>query len=213
MKATPLRPFHQRHPRALRRWRTFPIFGAQVDDFVHWLCDRGYADTSISQYWRAMPRVLGWLRRRRILALKQLNLHLLREAYRYYRPRNDPVSRAIRCLCGFFKDRTIIREGPVPRPSACELESHRFADYLRESRHLSSVPERRPFRGAFANAFAANYPRRCNDLCVSNTRSDVVTVVRKPYCDAGMTFSIAAIQKLGKLDLRSSLRGRKNWLT
>jgi site-specific recombinase XerD len=139
MKATLLLPFHQRHPRALRRWRTFPIFGVHVDHFVRWLHDRGYSDTSISQYWWVMPQVLGWLRRRKVLALKQLNLHLLQEAYHYYRTRNHRVSRAVRCLCGFLKEQKIVPEGHSPRPSASEVERHRFADYLRESRHLCSL--------------------------------------------------------------------------
>ncbi len=138
MKTTPPLSFHQRHPRALRRWRLFPIFGAHADDFVRWLVNRGYADTSISQCWWAMPRVLGWLRRRKILGLKQLNLHLVQAAYDCYRPRKHWVSRAIRCLHGFCKDQKIIRQGPNPRPSPSEVECHRFADYLRTSRRLSS---------------------------------------------------------------------------
>jgi len=110
-----------------------------VDDFVHWLCDRGYSDASINQCWWVMPQVLGWLRRRKILSLKQLNLHLLQEVYHYYRPRDHHVSRAVRCLCGFFKERKIVPEGRGPRVSTSEVERHRFANYLRESRHLSCL--------------------------------------------------------------------------
>jgi integrase/recombinase XerD len=134
--ALPL-PFHQRHPRALRRWRKFPIFGAHVDDFVQWLCDRGYSDASVSQYSCAIPRLLGWLRRRKIFTLKQLNLDWLQEAYHYYRPTYDYLSKSIRCLRGFFKDHKIMLEGPLPPPPPSEVERRRFADYLGQTRNLS----------------------------------------------------------------------------
>lgn len=68
-----------------------------MDDFVQWLSARGYSDASINQYSRILPLLLGWLRRRNIFTLKQLNLHWLQEAYCYYRPRNDHFSRVIRC--------------------------------------------------------------------------------------------------------------------
>src|SRR5712671_5814138 len=87
----------------------------------------------------ASPASAGLASTQKVLALKQLNLHLLQEAYHYYRPRNHGISRAVRCLCGFFKDRTLIPEGPGQRPSASEVERDRFADYLRESRNLSSL--------------------------------------------------------------------------
>src|SRR5208282_6014106 len=45
MNATPF--LVGRHPRALHRWRAFPIIGAQVHDFVQWLGVRGYADSSV----------------------------------------------------------------------------------------------------------------------------------------------------------------------
>src|SRR5271166_3702981 len=117
MNAKPF--FIGHHPRALRRWCAFPIIGAQVHDFVKWLGDRGYADTTVCQYLEALPQLVRWLQHKGITSFERLTLHAMAEAYRRYRPRNECISRAVRCLWAFFVEQKIVPEGcrVTPTPS------------------------------------------------------------------------------------------------
>src|SRR5579864_7301163 len=96
MNATPF--LIGRHPRALRRWRAFPVIGNQACDFVQWLGKRGYSDATVCQYMVALPQFVRWLRRKGIHAFERLTLRTMEEAYCRYRPLNRHVGRAVRCL-------------------------------------------------------------------------------------------------------------------
>src|SRR6266496_4416519 len=137
MNATP--SFPQRHPRALRRWRAFPVIGAHLDGFVQWLSDRGYASSSISQYLRPLLLVVRWWRRRGIESFKQLTLPMISEAHRHFRSRDHHVSSAVRCLRTFFEERKTIPQGYTPPPTHLEVECARFAQYLRDECGLSEA--------------------------------------------------------------------------
>jgi integrase/recombinase XerD len=135
MNATRFLP--ERHPRALRRWRAFPVIGAQVQGFVEWLSNHGYADRSVSQYLRVLPSLVHWWRRRGVASFKQLTLQLLSEAHRHFRSRGHHISSAVRCLGLFFRDRKMVAKGYCPPPTPSQVECASFEQYLREERGLS----------------------------------------------------------------------------
>ena len=115
-------------------WRSLPIFGPVLDDFVQWLADKGYARGTIVNYLKTVPKVIGWLRRHQITSLDQLTQHQLRLAHDYYRPKQQDPSWVIGALERFLSERCLVPEGDSPPPSAVEVEVERFATYLRETR-------------------------------------------------------------------------------
>jgi hypothetical protein len=129
----------QLRPRSFRRWRALPIFGPDLEDFIQWFGDQGYTPGSIRFYLRLLPRVVRWLRRKRITSLAEFTQQDLQAAYRYYRPRSLGLSGAVRALCRFYVERATIPEGQGSTPSPVEIELDRFAEYLRESRGLAAA--------------------------------------------------------------------------
>jgi integrase/recombinase XerD len=125
--------------RSFRQWRALPIFGAQLECFVRWLHDQGYTAGSISNYLKALPQVVRWLRRKGITSLAQLTQRQLQAAHIYYRPRNPDLSGVVRGLCRFFHERKTLPEGERPAPSPVEVELDRFGEYLRQTRGLATA--------------------------------------------------------------------------
>jgi integrase/recombinase XerD len=123
-------------PRAFSHWRTLPLFGDHLDDFIDWLRNQGYAIASVRNYLNALPRVVRRLRRKRVRSLAQLSEQKLRAARNYYRSREPNVSCAVSILIRFFGERGIVAEGEPTRSSPMELELDHFARYLCDVRGL-----------------------------------------------------------------------------
>jgi len=123
-------------PRAFIHWRTLPLFGDHLDDFIDWLRNQGYAIASVRNYLNALPRVVRRLRRKRVKSLAQLSEQKLRAARNYYRSREPNVSCAVSILIRFFGERGILAEGEPTRSSPMELELDHFARYLCDVRGL-----------------------------------------------------------------------------
>lgn len=50
----------QIRPRCFARLRALPIFGPQLDDFLEWLQDQGYAVSTISCFVQIMPKAMAF---------------------------------------------------------------------------------------------------------------------------------------------------------
>lgn len=137
MKAKPLSV--QIRFRAFRYWRSLPIFGPLLDDFVEWMTGQRYAPRTIGRYLKALPKVVGWLQRHRITALDQLTQQHLHVGHDCYRPRHQNSSWLIGALERFLSERHLVPEGDPPTPSPVEVEVDRFASYLREVRGVAET--------------------------------------------------------------------------
>ena len=92
--------------RCFPRWRAVPIFGPLLDDFVQWMHeDQNYTLHSASIYLNVVPRIVRWLRARQIRSFTQLTLQHLKAADRYFRPRHQATSGAVRVLERFLRVR------------------------------------------------------------------------------------------------------------
>lgn len=124
--------------RAFACWQALPIFGSLLDDFLQWMATQGYTTGTISNYLKALPIVVGWLRRHRITRLDQLTQQDLHRAHDYYRPKQEDPSWVIGALERFLRERQLVPEGK-PTFLPVEVEVNRFATYLRESRGLAEA--------------------------------------------------------------------------
>lgn len=126
-------------PRAFSRWRALPILGPLLDDFVQWLGHLGYTVGTIGNYLKFLPHVVGWLRRHRITALAQLTQQQLRLAHDHYRHKREDATWVIDALERFCSERGLLPEGDSAPPCPIEVEVHRFANYLRETRGMAEA--------------------------------------------------------------------------
>jgi len=129
----------QIRPRCFARWRSLPIFGPFLDDFLRWMQDQNYTRGTTVHYMEVLPKVVACLRRHRITRFPQLTQKDLQAAHDDYRLKQEGASRVAGALKRFLSDRQLVPEGDWPPPSPVELEVHRFADYLRETRGLSEA--------------------------------------------------------------------------
>lgn len=129
----------QIRPRVFTLWRALPIFGPLLDDFLRWLHDQKYANGTIRNFLKALPKVVLWLRRHRIKQLDQLTLPHLQKAHDYYRPKQDDASWTLGALERFLWERHLISAGTVPALSPAEEKVANFKVYLRETRGLTET--------------------------------------------------------------------------
>lgn len=129
----------QIRPRAFARWRSLPIFGSVLDDFVQWLGDQGYAEGTIGNYLKSLPQIVRWFRRRHITSLDQVTQQKLQIARDHYRPKQEDASWVANALKRFLTERHLVSEGDLPPPCPVEVEIDRFATYLREVRGVAEA--------------------------------------------------------------------------
>ena len=129
----------QLRPRVFAWWRSLPIFGPLLDDFVQWLGNQGYAAGTIGNYLKILPLIVRWFRRQRITTLGQLTEQNLQIARDYYRPKQQDASWVVNALKRFLTEQRLVPEGEKPPPCPVEVEIDRFSAYLRETRGLAEA--------------------------------------------------------------------------
>ena len=129
----------QIRPRSFQQWRVLPIFGPLLDDFLDWMHDQNYTIGSTIVYLQALPRLVGWLRRRQITMLTQLTLQNLKAAHNHFRPHRADISGVVRTLERFLRMERTVPEGDEPTPTPVDVEIDRFAAYLRETRGVAEA--------------------------------------------------------------------------
>ncbi len=129
----------QIRPRVFTWWRSLPIFGPVMDDYVQWQRDQGYAMGTIRVYLNIVPELVRWLRRRRITSLDQLTQRQLQLAHDHYRPKRKSASWVVRALKRFLTEQRLVPEGEQPPPCPVEVEIDRFGAYLRETRGIAET--------------------------------------------------------------------------
>ena len=91
----------QLRPRTFTWWRSLPLFGPVLDDFVRWLGDQGYNAGTIGRYLETLSSIVRWLGRRRIKTLDQLTQQRLQMAQDHYRPKQEGARGVVRMLKRF----------------------------------------------------------------------------------------------------------------
>ena len=74
----------QIRPRCFARWRCLPLFGPLLDDFLRWMHDQHYTDSTLDSHLAGLRKVVVWLGRRRITKLAQLTQKDLQAAHDLY---------------------------------------------------------------------------------------------------------------------------------
>ena len=87
----------QIRPRCFARWRSLPLFGPLLDDFLRWMHDQHYTDSTLDSHLAGLRKVVVWLGRRRITTLAQLTQKDLQAAHDHFLPSQRKAGSAIGC--------------------------------------------------------------------------------------------------------------------
>jgi hypothetical protein len=124
----------QIRPRCFARWRSLPLFGPLLDDFLRWMHDQQYTDSTLDSHLAGLRKVVVWLGRRRITTLAQLTQKDLQAAHDHFLPSQRKAGSVIGAFKRFLSERRLVSQGNWPLPSPVEVEVERFGAYLRETR-------------------------------------------------------------------------------
>ena len=128
----------QFRPASFQRWRSVPIFGPWLDEFLLWMHQaQHYTLATARIYLSRIPKIVRWLRARQITAPAQLTLQDLKAARTYFRSRHNAAS-AVACVWErFLRTKETVPEGEPPSLCPLEKEVQKFAAYLGETRGLA----------------------------------------------------------------------------
>ena len=82
----------QLRPHVFTWWRSLPVLGLVVDDFLQWLGNKGYARGTIRNYLHTLPQIVRWFRRHQITRFDQLTQQQLQVLREHYRAQKDDAS-------------------------------------------------------------------------------------------------------------------------
>ena len=125
--------------RAFACWRALPIFGPLLDDFVEWMHDQHYTDSTLDSHLAGLRKVVVWLGRRRITTLAQLTQKDLQAAHDHFLPSQRKAGSVIGAFKRFLSERRLVSQGNWPLPSPVEVEIDRFCCILREIRGVAEA--------------------------------------------------------------------------
>jgi site-specific recombinase XerC len=129
----------QIRPRCFARWRSPPLFGPLLDDFLQWMHDQNYTDSTLDSHLAGLSKVVVWLGRRRITKLTQLTQRDLQVAHDHFLPNQKKASSVIGAFKRFLSERRLVSQGSWPLPTPAEVEVDRFGAYLRETRGAAEM--------------------------------------------------------------------------
>ncbi len=113
----PYAPLQCRRSRADSPYRTLPVVGPLLDDWLAWLHSRGCSKSSIRNHVIRAARLCRWLQRRCGRAFGDLGQSDLRAAHQHFRRRRIEVAGVARLLARFLAERQRLRPEPAEPPS------------------------------------------------------------------------------------------------
>ena len=124
----------QLRPHVFTGWRSLPVLGLVVDDFLQWLGNKGYARGTIRNYLHTLPQIVRWFRRHQITRFDQLTQQQLQVLREHYRAQKDDASSGVDALKRFLTDQRLVPQGDLAPHCPVEVEIERFGTYLRDTR-------------------------------------------------------------------------------
>lgn len=132
----------QVRPRDHQRYRSIPIFGRFLDDFVPWAFGRGYTRHTVYLQLDSVRRLAAWFRKNVPRAARSLRAEDLAAAHHCFaRRRRDPrYAWGLRGFVALLQTHGFLKPSrPKPR-SRSEQEVTRFLEHLRKERGAAESP-------------------------------------------------------------------------
>jgi integrase/recombinase XerD len=124
-------------PKAGSRYRSLPVLGPLLDDWLIWLRGHGYSEFAVRNMTVRAARICRWLQVRRGQDLRGLTASDFRAAYDHFHDRYIEVAGTARVLGRFFHERHRLAAEPVDPPTDADRLLQSFRTYLTDVRGLS----------------------------------------------------------------------------
>src|SRR5882672_9163871 len=100
----------QLRPRCFARWRSLPLFGPLLDDFLRWMHEQHYTDSTLDSHLAGLRKVIVWLGRRRITKLAQLTQKDLQVAHDHFLSSQKKAASIIGAFKRFLSARRLVSQ-------------------------------------------------------------------------------------------------------
>ena len=120
-------------PRAAWRYRSLPLLGSHVEDFVTWMSARGYRETTLYGMLIMLPRIDRWLREHGVEQLAAIDPAILSQCWKAFVGRQGQPSAVVRALHEFLAAHGSVQP---ERPKSITPSEQLAAEY---GRHLETA--------------------------------------------------------------------------
>jgi len=154
-------------PKDFQRYLALPVLGPVMDAFAAWLHDRRYTWHSARFELRMAARVCGYLKRRGVRTVVDLNEQHLQACYRLFRQQFPKEAGSVRVLETFLVEQGLVQRSVAHQPRRADIHLNAFAAHLRDVRGYAPSTIRRQVD--LAGEFLAwlnfeNEPQRLSSL-------------------------------------------------
>lgn len=126
-------------PQAHGRYRSLPLLGPILDDFVDWLCEHGYAYSTRKLHVKRCLRIEKYFWKRKQRNCSALTPEKLRECWQFHSRLRGGTSNTVTCLQRFLQHRHILPASAIPAPTAFGKIVDAYRKYLTEVRGLAPM--------------------------------------------------------------------------
>ena len=124
-------------PRAAGRYRSLPLLGPHVEDFVTWLAARGYRQRTLYDMVVALPWIDRWLRGRGVAQTAETGPAMLRQCWQAFVGRTGQPSAVVRALGQYLDSQGLVRPSPQKPLTPSEQVVAEYARHLETARGLA----------------------------------------------------------------------------
>jgi integrase/recombinase XerD len=123
-----------RFPRAAGHYRSLPLLGPHVDDFVRWLAARRYREKTLYCMMPALPRIDRWLRKHGVKQLAEIDAAILKQCWEAFLRRTCQASAVVRVLGQYLAAQGVLRTGPQQPLTPSQRLATEYARHLETAR-------------------------------------------------------------------------------
>ncbi|MFW6115392.1 MAG: tyrosine-type recombinase/integrase [Thermodesulfobacteriota bacterium] len=117
-------------PKAYPQYRTLPLLGPMLDEFVVWSSNQGHTPGSVREQLKHVSHIDAYLREQGNESLDDLSHHTFEIAWRYFRDRETRASGTVRRIQRFLDETVGLRPALPPPPTPTIATLTVYADYL-----------------------------------------------------------------------------------
>lgn len=124
-------------PRAAGRYRSLPLLGTRVEDFVRWLAARGYRAITLGDMLPTLARIDRWLRQHGVKQLANIDPAILTQCWEAFLRRPGQPSATVRALGHYLTSQSLVRTGLQQSLTPSQQLAGEYARHLATARGLA----------------------------------------------------------------------------
>ncbi|HET6309694.1 MAG TPA: site-specific integrase [Candidatus Nitrosotalea sp.] len=123
-------------PEAAERYRSLPVLGSHVEDFIPWMSARGYRETTLYGMLIMLPRIDRWLREHGVERLAEIDPAILSQCWKAFVRRKGQPSAVVGALREFLAARGLVQPEQPKALTPSEQLAGAYGRHLETARGL-----------------------------------------------------------------------------